>query len=424
MTSGRSWMMLARLAVVPGLRPKVGLEDGGPGAGQAPVSVRLTGPEFETLSELADQVQASLEQAPGLVNVVNGAPVGQPQLQIEVDQLRAAQLGVNSAQLGLLVRTAFAGAVATKYERPDGTLQDVRLQLSGAARSSIASVGDLPVQTITGQTVKLSHVATITETFGPTQVNRYERQRVVSVNADLQTGYSLSEVQPDVQRAIDALVVPAGYRAEVGGISQEQAESFGQLFMALSVSVLLAYLLMAVLYNSLLDPLVILFSLPVAIGGAMFGLFIFGYTFSVFSMIGLILLVGLAIKNGILLIDRTKHNRDRGLSAREALLEAGPARLRAILMTSLTIAIALLPTAFQLGEGAELRAPLAATVIGGVISSTLLTLVFVPVVYTLFDSLSERTRALQRAVFGRAPVPQAVEAGAAGERVEVPAERE
>jgi HAE1 family hydrophobic/amphiphilic exporter-1 len=143
---------------------------------------------------------------------------------------------------------------------------------------------------------------------------------------------------------------------------------------------------MAILYNSLLDPLVILFSLPVAVGGAMFGLFTFGYVFSVFSMIGLILLVGLAIKNGILLVDRTNQNREHGMSTHEALLEAGPARLRPILMTSLTIAIALTPTALQLGEGAEMRAPLAATVLGGVISSTALTLVLIPVVYTLIES--------------------------------------
>jgi len=348
-------------------------------------------------------VQASMEQSPGLVNVANGAPVGQPQLQIEVDQVRAAELGVNSASLGLLVRTAFAGSVATKFQRPDGTLQDVRLQLRDAARRSIADVRDLPVQTVLGTTVKLSQVATVNETFGPTQIDHYQRQRVVNVGADLQIGYALSQVQPDVTKAIKSLTLPAGYQALVGGTSQQQAESFGQLFLALGASVLLAYLLMAVLYNSLLDPLVILFSLPVAIGGAMFGLFVFSYDFSVFSMIGLILLVGLAIKNGILLVDRTNQNRERGLSVRDALLEAGPARLRAILMTSLTIAIALLPTAFKLGEGAELRAPLAATVIGGIISSTLLTLVFVPVVYTLMNSLSEGTSALRRAVLGSAP---------------------
>ena len=376
-----------QLAVVPGIQVKVGLQDGGPGGGASPVSVRLTGPEFGPLSELADQVQALLEQAPGLINVSNGAPIGQPQIRIEVDQLQAANLGVNSASLGLLVRTAFAGAVATKFERPDGTLEDVRLRLREESRTSIDDVGNLPVQTITGQTVKLSQVAKISETFGPTQVDRYERLRVVSVNADLRTGWSLGEVGPDVQRAIDSLAVPSGYKAEVGGTAQKQTDSFRQLFVALGVSVLLAYLLMSILYNSLMAPLVILFSLPVALGGAMFGLFAFGHDFSVFSMIGLILLVGLAIKNGILLVDRTNHNREQGMTVHDALLEAGPARLRAIVMTSMTIAIALLPTVFGLGEGAELRAPLAATVIGGVISSTLLTLVLVPVMYTVLYAL-------------------------------------
>ncbi len=372
-----------RLAVVPGITPKVSLDSGDTNGGASPVSVRLTGPEFDVLSSLAAQVQASMERASGLINVSNGAPVGQPQLRIVVDQLRAADLGVSSAALGLTVRTAFAGSVATKYQLPDGTLRDVRIRLQSSARDAIQDVGDLPVQTATGRTVSLSQVAMITETFGPTQIDHYDRLRVVNVNADLRSDYSLSEVQPDVQRAIEALVLPPGYEASVGGVSQQQNESFAQLFLALGASVVLAYLLMSVLYNSLLAPLVILFSLPVAIGGALFGLFAFGYTFSVFSMIGLILLVGLAIKNGILLVDRTNQNRERGLSIRDALLEAGPARLRAILMTSLTIAIALSPTAFQLGEGSELRAPLAATVIGGVISSTLLTLVLVPVMYTL-----------------------------------------
>ncbi len=153
---------------------------------------------------------------------------------------------------------------------------------------------------------------------------------------------------------------------------------------------MLAYLLMAVLYNSLLEPLIILFGLPVALGGAFMSNALFRYTFNLFSLIGVILLVGLAIKNGVLLIDRTNHNRERGMSRIEAVLESGPARLRAILMTSLTIVVALLPSALQLGEGSEIRAPLAATVVGGVIASTLLTLVVVPTMYTILDGMRSR----------------------------------
>jgi HAE1 family hydrophobic/amphiphilic exporter-1 len=386
-----------RLADVPGVRVSV-VPSIGSGNGQ-PIALRITGPELDTLATVATQVEQELEGTRGIINVRNGAPVGQPQLVIHVDQLRAAELGVNSATVGLLVRTAFAGIVATKFQKPNGTQEDVRLQFAADSRNDLSRVGDLPIPTATGQTVALRQVATITEASGPTQVDHYERNRVVSVGADLDTGYSLGQVQPAITAIQKNLALPRGYTVELAGDSARQSESFGQLFMALGASVLLAYLLMSILYNSLVHPLVILFSLPVAIGGAMFGLFAFHYVFSVFSMIGLILLVGLAIKNGILLVDRTNQNRANGMSTYDALLEAGPARLRPILMTSLTIAIALLPTALNLGEGAEMRAPLAATVLGGVISSTLLTLVLIPVVYTLFESLGNLMSALYG--FGR-----------------------
>ena len=403
--------MRARLADVPGVRISV-TPSIGSGNGQ-PVALRIKGEEIEGLAQVAGQIQAELERTPGIINVTNGAPIGQPQLLIDVDQLRAANLGVNSATVGLLVRTAFAGVEVSKFQEPDGTQQDVLLRFAPESRTDLARVGDLPIPTATGQTVALRQVATLREVSGPTQISRRDRERVVVVGADLATGHSLSEVQPALNRIAQETTLPAGYTIEIGGESAEQAESFGQLFMALGASVLLAYLLMAVLYNSLLDPLVILFSLPVAVGGAMFGLFAFNYVFSVFSMIGLILLVGLSIKNGILLVDRTNQNRERGMSTYDALLEAGPARLRPILMTSLTIAIALTPTAMQLGEGAEMRAPLAATVLGGVISSTMLTLVLIPVVYTLIESLTDfGHRALRLAHIER-PVAVAPIAGGA-----------
>jgi hydrophobic/amphiphilic exporter-1 (mainly G- bacteria), HAE1 family len=389
-----------RLALVPGVTIRVSVQGGGGGPGQ-PVSVRLQGPDLNTLNDLATQLTQSMQNTPGLINVTDSAPAGQPQLLIQVDQARAADLGVNAANLGTTVRTAFAGIVATKYKKPDATLEDVRLELAGQARSDISSVGSLPIQTASGQTVPLSSVANVVQRSGPTQIDRRDRQRVVTVGADLDTGVTLGQASPGLQRAVNALQLPPGYTATLGGSSEQQNQSFGQLFAALGASVLLAYLLMAILYNSLVHPFVILFSLPMAIGGAIFGLLIFGYTFSVFAMIGMILLVGLAIKNGILLVDRTNHNRARGLEKREALLEAGPARLRPILMTSTTIACALFPTALRFGEGAELRAPLAAVVLGGVISSTLLTLVLVPVMYTVLDGLPSRLVALPAALWRR-----------------------
>jgi HAE1 family hydrophobic/amphiphilic exporter-1 len=378
-----------RLSQVPGVTIRVSSAGGGGGSSAQPVAVNLQGPDLTVLNSLAAQLQQSLENTTGLVNVTNGAPVGQPQILVQVDQARAANLGVSSATLGTAVRTAFAGVVATKYQKPDATLEDVVLELNTAARGNVNQVGNLPIQTASGQTVPLRAVSTITQAQGPTEIDRRNRQRVVTVSADLDTGVTLGQVNPAVQRAIRDLNLPDGYSASLGGNSQQQAQSFGQLATALGASVLLAYLLMAVLYNSLIHPLVILFALPAAAGGAIVGLLVFGYSFSVFAMIGMILLVGLAIKNGILLVDRTNHNRARGMQRRAALLEAGPARLRPILMTSTTIAIALFPTALRFGEGAELRAPLAAAVLGGVISSTLLTLVLVPVMYSLLDGLPQ-----------------------------------
>jgi HAE1 family hydrophobic/amphiphilic exporter-1 len=253
----------------------------------------------------------------------------------------------------------------------------------------VSNLADLPLQGTNGP-VRLSQIATITNVATAAQVSRRDRHRQVTVGANLGDGVVQSQVTPAVQQAVNQIALPAGYTTSQGGTAQQQAQSFGQLGAALGISIMLAYLLMAILYNSLIHPLVILFGLPLAFGGAIFATFLFHYTINVFSLIGMILLVGLAIKNGILLVDRTNQNRARGMERRAALLEAGPARLRAILMTSLTIAASLTPTAFQLGEGADLRAPLAATVLGGVISSTALTLVVVPVVYTLLDGLTTR----------------------------------
>ena len=400
-----------RLAVVSGIKINVSMQSGGPGGNQAPISVRITGAELDTLTRIAAQIEALLAGIPGVINVSNGAPSGQPQVRVEIDQPRAADLGASAASVGAMVRTAFAGTVATKIQNADGTQTDVRVLLTPGARLTTATVGDLPVVTATGRTVPLRQVADITLTEGPTQIARFDRARVVNVGGDLANGETLAGLQPAILRGIEELGLPPGYSAGLAGQSEEQAESFGQLFLALGASIVLAYLLMALLYDSLLHPLVILFALPAAVGGALFGLLLFGYSFSVFSMIGMILLVGLAIKNGILLVDRTNHNRRTGMEVRAALLEAGPVRLRPILMTSLTIAIALLPTALQLGEGAEFRAPLAATVIGGVISSTLLTLVLVPVVYTVVDDIPHW---FARAIAWLVPRPAAAIAGGGG----------
>src|SRR5215471_6154387 len=379
-----------RIAGIPNATIQVQV-NGGNGAGQAE-QVRIQGPDVNVLTSVANQLQAQMEQIPGLTGVTNSASAALPELQISVDPARASELGITAATVGGAVRTSYSGVVATKWRRSDGKQIDVRVLLTDAARNNVAALGTIPLQTTSGPIVPLNQVATITQVPTPNEIDRRDRQRVVTVGGDLATGYVQSQVDPIVQRLANQVALPAGYTVAFGGNAQEQSQAFGDLFSALGISVLLAYLLMAILYNSLLEPLIILVGLPVAFGGALISSALFRYTFNLFSLIGVILLVGLAIKNGILLIDRTNHNRERGMGRFEAVLEAGPARLRAILMTSATIVVALLPSAFQLGEGSEIRAPLAATVVGGVISSTLLTLVVVPTMYTILDSMRARLR--------------------------------
>ena len=372
--------------------------NGGNGAGQAE-QVRIQGPDVNVLTTLANQLQTQMEQVPGVTGVTNSSSAALPELQITVDPARASTLGVTPATVGSAVRTAYSGDVPTKWRRSDGKQIDVRVLLADSARNNLSALGTVPVQTTGGQILPLSQIATIAQVPTPNEIDRRDRQRVVTVGADIATGYVQSQVDPVVQSLSKQLALPTGYTVTFGGNAQSQSEAFGELFAALGISVLLAYLLMAILYNSLLEPLIILFGLPVAFGGALISSALFRYTFNLFSLIGVILLVGLAIKNGILLVDRTNHNRERGMGQIDAVLEAGPARLRAILMTSATIVVALLPSAFQLGEGSEIRAPLAATVVGGVIASTLLTLVVVPTMYTILDSMRGRLR--------RRPAPEA-----------------
>jgi len=373
-----------RLATVPGVITRIAVQNAG-GAGQ-PVSVRVQGPEAERLQALALEVDAALRRVDGLRDITNSAGIGAPELRVRIDRERAADLGVTSAAVGQALRTAYTGSVVTRFRRPDGRLIDVRLVAPSQLRDRTDLVRDLPLQTSGGGSVRLGQVATIEEVSGPSQISRRERERVINVSAGLDPAYNLGEISPVVRRAVASISAPPGYSLTVGGAVEQQNRGFGQLFTALGASIVLAYLLMTILYSSFSQPFVILFALPVAIGGAIGALWILGYSFNIFALIGLILLVGLAIKNGILLVDRTNTNRQRGLNARAALLEAGPTRLRPILMTSLTITVALSPSAFQIGEGAELRAPLAAVVLGGVISSTALTLLLVPVVYSLMDS--------------------------------------
>ena len=243
----------------------------------------------------------------------------------------------------------------------------------------------------------MGQVAQVSRLSGPTQVSRRNRDRSVTVTADV-NGRASGDVSRDVQAGLDRLVIPPGYKVGQGGDAENQNQAFLQIFQALGLSVALMYLLMAVLFESLLFPLIVMLSLPLALVGAFGLLALTGNTLNLMSMIGMILLTGLVGKNAILMVDYTNHLRKQGEARATALLLAGPIRLRPILMTTCALILAMLPLAFKLGEGGEWRSPLAVTVIGGLVTSTFLTLLVVPAVYTIVDDAQLLATSLPRRI--------------------------
>ncbi len=380
---------------IPGMKLRAMLPTTGGEIGQ-PFLARLTGNDQETLNRIADQATSILKETPGTVNITSSSYGGSPEVRVRGDQVRLADLGLTSAVAASVLRANFEGAMVGQLQPPGEERVDIRLlgQEEGAWRPDMVS--DLPLLTSKGAIIKLSQAAETEVTGAPTQINRNNRQRVVTIGADL-SGRPLGEVVRDFQDRMNQVSLPPGYSIKLGGEAELMGESFTSMGMALALSILLMYMLMVALYESMLFPLVIMFSLPVSLVGAFSGLALTGQTLNIASMIGLIMLMGLVAKNAILLVDYTNTLRGRGLARNQALLEAGPTRLRPILMTTAAMVMAMMPVAFQIGHGAETRSPMAVVVIGGLLSSMLLTLVLVPVTYTIMDDIHGWLRRL----FGR-----------------------
>jgi HAE1 family hydrophobic/amphiphilic exporter-1 len=299
-------------------------------------------------------------------------------------------LGLTVGQVAQALRPAFAGIDAGDWVDPQGETRDVQVRLAPESRQRVADLEQLPitVQGPTGPvTLPLGQIATVSQSIGPAQIDHLDRSKVVTVQANTQ-GRSLTEVMTDIQAKLEPIEAefPPGYRISQGGEAKDQAEVFGQVFAALGTAVLLMYLILVMQFGSFLDPLAIMMSLPLSLIGVVLMLLITGDTLNIMSLIGVILLMGIVAKNAILLIDFAKWARERdGLSLRDALIEAGAIRLRPILMTTFALIAGMLPVAIGAGEGADFRAPLGRAVIGGVITSTVLTLVVIPTFYEIFD---------------------------------------
>ncbi|MDR9365155.1 MAG: efflux RND transporter permease subunit [Balneolaceae bacterium] len=350
---------------------------------KTPVEIEISGFDLENLKKASDAVTNRISSNDRFADVKSTMETGSPEVQILFDRDRAAALGLQVHEVADRIVSNVRGDVATRYSWRDRKI-DVLVRAQKSDRASIDEIKRLVVNPDSERPIPLSAIATVQIENGPGEIRRVSQQRVAIVSANLNYG-DLGEAAEEVQQILSEVTMPTGVYAQIGGQNEEMSDSFQSLLFALSLAVFLVYLVMASQFESLLHPFIILFTIPLALVGAILALYLTGTTISVVVFIGLILLVGIVVNNAIVLIDLINQMRQKGTEKIEAIMEGGKSRLRPILMTTLTTTLGLLPLAIGFGDGAELRAPMGITVIGGLLVSTFLTLVVIPVMYSIMD---------------------------------------
>ena len=367
---------------------------GGPGGQGKTLIMSARGEDMTELQRVAGAVEQIVRTTRGAVDVENSLETSKPEVRINIDRDKASDLGINVGLIATTVRAMVDGYVATQYQE-GGEQYDVRVQLQRNDRTSLQDIDNLTVKSTKDLPAKrkllipISDVAAVSQGSGPSKINRFDRQREIRIDANL-SGRLLGEVLGDVEARTARLQLQPGYSVRVTGQGEMQAESFGNILLSLALAVVFVYIVLAAQFESFSYPFAIMLALPMSLIGAVFALLVCGSALSVISMIGIIMLMGLVTKNGILLVDYANVLRDRGMARTEALVLAGSTRLRPILMTTFAMIFGMLPVALGLGEGSEFRSPMGQAVIGGLITSTLLTLFIVPVVYSIIDDLGTR----------------------------------
>ncbi len=364
----------------------------GGGIRNVPIQYAIRGLDLEALQNYTRRIAADLAKRPGIVDVDSTLEAGKPELKVYIDRNKAADMGVSVASIADAVNLLISGEVdITKYkDEAKGRRYDVRVRLNPEDRVSPGDLGRLYVRARDGRLVELASVIRIQEGGGPSVIYRVDRQRATLLYASLEKK-PLAEAMQDLD-GIAAQVLTPGYTTRYKGAADTMKESFQYLLFALWLGIVMAYMVLAAQFESFLHPVIVLLSMPLSFIGAFAALLLAGKTISIFSLIGLILLMGLVKKNAILLVDYTNTLRERGMNRREAILQAGPVRLRPILMTTMAMVFGMLPVALGLGEGAETRSPMGIAVIGGLLTSLFLTLVVVPSAYDLLEDWAERFR--------------------------------
>jgi HAE1 family hydrophobic/amphiphilic exporter-1 len=367
------------------------------------LAVEIRGYDLAVLNDLGVQVQGAMGQVAGVVGPRIVVPPGNPEMVVRVDRAKASSLGLNVADVAQTMETAIGGRQASMF-RQEGDEFNIRVRLQEKDRLDLAQLSQIPLTTASGAVVPAGSVVSLQRREGPSQIQRKDQQRVLTVSGQL-SKRDLGSVVRDLEKELRSIELPDGYAIGFGAEYEEQQEAFQQMILAVILAITLVYMVMAAQFESLRDPFIILFSIPVSIIGVTTILLATNTTVTIQALLGVIVLVGIVVNNGIVLVDYANQlRRDHGMELLPAVIQAGESRLRPILMTTATTVLGLAPMALGIGEGAELQAPLARVVIGGLTASTLITLVLIPVLYLIFEGLAEKAHARKQSRMGSAGV--------------------
>jgi HAE1 family hydrophobic/amphiphilic exporter-1 len=357
------------------------------GGDEAPLVIEIQGEELSVIEDLSSQVKTAIQGIPELYNVEASMEGGSPELEVVVDRLRAGIFNISVSSVVSQIKQQLSGNAAGTIEK-GGEMQDITLRLPDK------SISDLPDMTIkSGSTVvRVNEIAEIRPTTSPKEIFRRNQVRIAKITGYMSDKVALDKMAGKVNTAIAGIVLPSNYKIKITGEEEKRQESMDALGFALILSVILVFMVLAAEFESLLHPFTILTTIPFAIVGSILIFLIMGNPLNVMAVIGIIMLVGIAVNNSILLVDRILQIQKEGFSRKEAIIQAGQQRIRPILMTKLTTVLAMLPLTFGFGESASLRSPMALAVIGGLITSTIMSLVVIPCVFDVFDGMADRFR--------------------------------
>jgi hydrophobic/amphiphilic exporter-1 (mainly G- bacteria), HAE1 family len=364
----------------------------GGGGMRTPIMINISGSNLIELESIARKMTTILSETPGVVDARSSMKLGTPELVIKLDNLKAKKLGLNVSGVGSILYDLLHGKTVSSYSLGDKDY-DIVLRLDEKQRSDINQIKDFTITADNGEKVPLGSFCTFEYSSTPLEIKRKDNQRIVSVSANISKGFSLNQVTNDLKMNLDTkLVMPSGYTYEFAGDQKDLSDLVGQIVTAILLALLFMYMILASLYNSFIQPLYLMLSIPLAIIGIIFALLITGIDLDLYGFIGILLVIGLVAKNAILLIDFINKQRKEGMSIREAIMYSGPLRLRPILMTSFAMIFGMLPIALGLNEGSSGRQGMPVTVIGGLISSTFLTLIVIPIVYEMMEGFFEKRK--------------------------------